>query len=132
MYCKNCGAQIDPIARFCPTCGFKQGPPSGGYTPRGPGDSYGGQQESSWDSADSSSEKSEKTSMAGFVVTFILCVFLSMLLIPLVAVVLGMVLLVLYILMQNDVGAIRRVAIGIVAGLVGGYRIYLIRSGALL
>ena len=59
MYCKNCGAEIDPGATFCPSCGFDQRPSGSAYTSPGPGS----QQGSSWTFTDSSSPELEKKSM---------------------------------------------------------------------
>ena len=56
MYCKNCGAEIDPGATFCPSCGFDQRPSGSAYTSPGPGS----QQGSSWTFTDSSSPELEK------------------------------------------------------------------------
>lgn len=43
MYCKFCGSEIDPNARFCPSCGMDQtSSESRGYEPSSGGQGYGG------------------------------------------------------------------------------------------
>ena len=128
MYCKNCGAEIDSNARFCPSCGFDQGSP-GAYAPPGSGSQYGGQSGSSWNFTDSSSAELEKKSMiTGFIVMLVLSLLLGLLW----AVIIGIVLLVLYILVKKDIGPVKGAAIGGLIGLVVGYVINLLVFGALV
>ena len=129
MYCKNCGVEIDSNARFCPSCGFDQGPPSGAYAPQGSGDRYGGQQGSSWNFSDSSSPELDKSSM---IVGFVLALILSLILGALWAVILGIVLLALYVFVKRDMGPVKGAVIGGVIGLVLGYVINLVLFSALL
>ncbi len=114
MYCKNCGAEIDSNARFCPSCGFDQGSP-GAYAPPGSGSQYGGQSGPLWNFTDSSSAELEKKSMiTGFIVMLVLSLLLGLLW----AVIIGIVLLVLYILVKKDIGPVKGAAIGGLIGLV--------------
>ena len=125
MYCKNCGAEIDQGATFCPSCGFDQRPSGSAYTSPGPGS----QQGSSWTFTDSSSPELEKKSMIiGFVVTLLLSLILGLLW----AVLIGIVLLVLFIVIKKDTGTVKGAVIGGIIGLVVGYLINLLLVGVIL
>ncbi len=124
MYCRNCGAEIDSDAKFCPLCGFDQGF-SGTYAPPGSGSQSG----SSWTFTGSSSKDKEKQSMVtGFIIALLLSIILGLLW----AVVVGVILLILYIIIKKDTGSLKSVVIGGVIGLVVGYLINLFILGLLI
>lgn len=129
MYCKNCGAQIDANARFCPECGFEQGP-GASYAPPGQ-QQYQGSSGPDYSKAfDGYGSKEQDKHM--MLVSFLIALVLSILLGLIWALVIGIILLILYVVLKKDVGAVRGAVIGGVIGLVVGYLINLLILGVLI
>lgn len=129
MYCKNCGAQIDANARFCPECGFSQTSDST-YTPPGQQQSQSSSGPDYSKAFDGYGSKDQDKHM--MLVSFLIMLVLSLLLGIILALVIGIILLVLYVVLKKDVAPVRGAVIGGIVGLVVGYLINLLILGALL
>lgn len=129
MYCRNCGAQIDANAKFCPECGFNQGSGSS-YAPPGQQQYQGssGPDLSKAFDGYGSKEQDKHMMLIGFAVMLILSLILSLVW----ALILGIIILVLYVFTKKDVAPVRGAVIGGVIGLVVGYLINLLIVGALI
>lgn len=122
MYCKNCGAMIDDDARFCPTCGFDQGPrTSYGSTTYGPTGGY--QERPVYTAGDR-----KRTMMVTLIVTLIV----SLLFGAVFGLIVFILMVVFYWLMRkSSTEEITGAIIGGIVGLVVGYLINLVVFAAI-